>query len=231
MMRGMKRLSGAAAAVLLALVTGTAAAQQASAPAGCPSGPGRVAYINSQVILANTPGRAAAESSFAREMAGARGEVQQLQQQFDSSVATYNRTSVAMTPAARQQRETELRAQQQRIQQRAAELDSNMARRESELSGPIMQRVNAVIEGVRAECNLGMVFDAAAQGGGLITADRALDLSPMVIQRLQAAGALPTDTAAPAPSQAQPPAAQPATRDTTPPPTRRPTQPLRGRRP
>ncbi len=219
---------GTAATVLLALATGTAAAQQASgqAPASCPPN-AKVAFINSQVILANTPGRAAAESSFAREMAGARGEIQQLQADFDSSVAAYNRTSVAMTPAARQQRETELRAQQQRIQARAAELDTNMSRRESELSGPIMQRVNAVIEGVRAECNIGMVFDAAAQGGGLITADRALDLSAVVIQRLQAAGPIPADTSA-APA-AQPPAAQPAPRDTTT--SRRPAQPLRGRRP
>lgn len=216
----------AAAALILTLAAGTLRAQQPN----WPTGPLRLAYINSQVILANTPGRAAAESLFAREMAGARTEVQRLQAEFDSSVATYNRTSVAMTPAARQTREGELRAMQQRVQARAAELDSTMQQRESELSAPIMQRVTAMIEGIRAEFNVTMIFDVGAQSSNLISADRALDLTPLVIQRLQAAdaGASPNPAEAPAgPPAANPPATRPAPADTT----RRPAQPLRGRRP
>jgi len=225
----MQRIRVAVAALVLAFAARSAAAQQPSFP----TGPARIAYINSQVILANTPGRAEAESAFAREMAGARAEVQRMQADLDSAVATYNRTSVAMSPTARQQREADLRAQQQHVQDRASELDSTMQERESELSGPIMQRVRAVIEGIRAEMNISMIFDASAQGGALIAADRTLDLTPLVIQRLQAGGPTPmppTDTTTPpaaAPPAAAPPSTTPAPADTT----RRPAQPLRGRRP
>jgi hypothetical protein len=79
--------------------------------------------------------------------------------------------------------------------------------------------VNAVIEGVRAEFNYAMVFDVSAQGNPIVTADRSLDISTLVMQRLQAAGPgtpppLPPDSgAAPAAAPVRPaprPATQPA---------------------
>lgn len=214
----MKRVAWAAALTILAAVP--AVAQQPNF-----AGPVRLAYVNSQVILANTPGRAEAESAFAREMAGARAEVERMRAQLDSSVATYNRTQVAMTPQARQTREGELRAMDTRLRERASELDQTMQQREQELSAPLMRRVNDVLAGIRAELNLTMIFDVS-QGGAVVQADPAFDLTAMVIQRLQAAG--------PAPAAATPPPAaadttRPAPADTTRP--RPAAAPLRGRRP
>ena len=222
----MARVTGAAAVVaLLATAPAAARAQQPGAPVQ----PLRIAYINSQVILANTPGRSDAESTFVREMAQWRLEVQRLQQQLDSAVAEYNRTSPVMSPAAKTAKEGELRQLEQRARQRAAELDQQSQTREQELTAPIMRRVNAVIEGIRAEFNYSLIFDAAAQGGGLVTADQALDISPLVIQRLQAgAGAAVQPGGQPPLGPADSTRVrQPA--DTTRP--RPPAQPLRPRRP
>ena len=99
-----------------------------------------------------------------------------------------------------------------------------------------MQRVTAVIEGIRAEFNYSLIFDAAAQGSALVTADRTLDISPLVIQRLQAgAGAPPQGAVQPG---VQPPLAAPgaAADSTRPRPAAdtagaRPATPLRPRRP
>ena len=71
-----------------------------------------------------------------------------------------------------------------------SELKSEQARmeqRQAELIDPIQQRVQAVIEGVRAELNLAMIFDVAMMQGAMVAADRSLDVTPLVIQRLQAA--------------------------------------------
>jgi Skp family chaperone for outer membrane proteins len=184
--------------ILIALAAGNpASAQQIAAPN--PTTIPRLVWINSQAVLAATPGRAAAESLFTREMVGYRAEVQRLQAAFDSSVAEYNRAAPVMTPAAKTAREDQLRQMQQRNQARAQELDTQAQTREAELTAPIMQRVNAVIEGVRAEFNYAFVFDVAAQGNPIVTADRALDLTAFVIQRLQAAGDVaPPAGAAPA---------------------------------
>lgn len=225
-----RRIGVAIAALSAAALVGRLDAQQ---PAAAPA-PLRLAFINSQQILANTPGRAAAESLFTREMAGYRAEVQRLQTQLDSAMAEYQRTSVVLTPAARTARETEIRNLQQRAQQRAQELDQQAQSREAELTAPIMQRVNAVIEGIRAEFNYSMIFDAGAQVAVLVTADRALDITPLVIQRLQAAGPPPAgaDSGAVQPAAGQPPLAQPSQPPAPQPaqrpaqrPTQRPTQP------
>ncbi len=192
----MARLSRAAAGLVLAAALGTPAlAQQPGS-----NQPLRLAYINSAAILANTPGRAQAESLFAREMVGFRAEIQRLQQLLDSAQAEFTRTSVVMTPQARQTRLTEIQQMEQRTRQRAEELNQQAQAREQELTAPIMQRVTAVIEGIRAEFNYSFVFDVAAQGSPIITADRSLDISALVIQRLQAAGGAPPPAGAtPAP--------------------------------
>ncbi len=198
----MVRVLRAVPAALLAL--GLATGASAQQPGAAPAEPLKFAWLNSQTILAATPGRAAAESLFAREMAGARTEVQRLQSQLDTAVAEYQRASVTMTPAAKSQREEQLRQMEARNRQRAQDLDQQMSSRESELTAPLMQRVNGVIEGVRAEFNFAFVFDVAA-GSFIVTADRSLDITNLIIQRLQAGGPAP----APAPSTTPAPGGAP----------------------
>jgi outer membrane protein len=198
------------AALLALLLARGAAAQQPGQPAQTL----RFAYLDSRAVLAATPGRADAESLFAREMVGFRTEVQRLQAQFDTAVAEYDRTRTAMTPQASAQRAAQLRDMDQRTRQRAQELDQRAQQREQELTRPLMDRVNAVIEGVRAEFNYAFVFDVAANGNPIVTADRSLDITSVVIQRLQAAGTPPPGpAAAPVQPGGQPPLAAP--RDTT----------------
>jgi len=216
--RALRVILGAA---ILALAAPALRAQQPTTG----TSPLRLAWINSQAVLSATPGRAEAESTFNREMAGFRAEVQRMQQQLDSAVAEYNRASIAMTPAARQAREAQLRDQESRTRQRAQELDQQAQQREAELTAPIMQRVNAVIEGVRAEFNYSFVFDVAATGNPIVTADRTLDITPLVIQRLQAAGlppAAPDSSSAPASPTRPAPTGPAAVHPATPPPAPRP---------
>ena len=182
----MNRLTGAALAVLLAGVAAAPAAR-AQAP-GAPAQPLKLAFINSQLILANTPGRAEAESTFSRELAGYQARVQSLQSTLDSAVADYNRASLVLSPTAKAQREQQIRDLETRTRNQITDLQQRASAREQQLTAPIMARVQAVIEGVRAEFNYSMIFDASAQNGGLVSADRSLDLSQLVIQRLQAGG-------------------------------------------
>src|SRR5258708_3810415 len=160
----------------------------------------KFAFIDSRAVLAATPGRTDAESLFAREMVGFRGEVARLQAQLDSAVQEYQRSSAAMTPTARANRERELRDMDTRTRARAAELDQRAQQREQQLTAPIMQRVTAVIEGIRAEFNYSFIFDVAAQGNPILSADPALDITQAVIHRLHAAGTPP-----PAPPTLTPP--------------------------
>ena len=76
---------------------------------------------------------------------------------------------------------------QDRYTQRGTELNDRIQQRQQELFGPLNARIRAVIDGIRAEGNYAMIFDADAQGGGLISADPSLDITAKVLQRLQQA--------------------------------------------
>lgn len=176
----LSRLVVAVAAVLCA--TAPLAAQQPAA--ATPQQPSRFAWVNFQQVVANTPGFAQAESLLTTELSSARNEVQQLQVQLDSMVRAFDQQQIALSPSARQQRQQELRDTQARFQQRAQQLEEAYSERERELVGPIEQRARGVLEGLRAERNLAFIFDVSAPGSNIVTADPALNLTAVAIQRL-----------------------------------------------
>jgi len=152
-------------------------AQSASAPL-------RIAFINSREILQRTPGYAAAESTYMKEVESFRTEVQKLQQQLDSAVQAFDQQSIALSPAARQTKQRELQQMQQRMEQRTDELQTRARQREQELLSPIQTRVQSVIQGLRAELNYAMILDADAAGGLIAAADPSLNITARVLQRL-----------------------------------------------
>ena len=156
--------------------------------AAAQSGTGvKIGFINSRQILQQTPGYTAAESTFDREVKGFRDEVQKLQRQLDSAVQAFEQQSIALSPAAKQAKQKDLQAQQQRMEQRSTELQQRAQQREQELMAPIQARINAVIQGLRAEGNISVIFDADAQGGTIVAADPALNLTAKVLLRLRTA--------------------------------------------
>ena len=178
--------------VLVCLVTvlgGSAAAQN---PPATPARPtpaagqaSRLAFISSRTILDSTPGYAAAESTFFREFQAMRDEVQKLQQQLDSAVQAFDQASIALSPAAKDVKRRELQQLQDRITQRSSELDARARSRNQELLAPYQARINTIIQGIRAEGNYAIIFDADAQGNGIVAADPMLNLTSKVIERVR----------------------------------------------
>jgi outer membrane protein len=165
-------------AALVVVGTGSLAAQQAGTP--------KLAYVNTQAILKQTPGYVKAESTFTKELASYRVEVQKLQASLDSAASDFDQQSVMLSPTQRAAKRKDLQAQQQKLEQRTQELQQQAATRERELLDPIQSKVNSVIEGVRAAGNYAMIFDVSAPNNGIVTADKTLDLTQRVIQQLKA---------------------------------------------
>ena len=157
---------------------GSLAAQQAGNP--------KIAYVNTQAILKSTPGYVTAESTFTKELATYRVEVQKLQASLDSAASDFDQQSVMLSPTQRAAKRKDLQTQQQKLEQRTQELQQKAATRERELLDPIQTKVNSVIEGVRAAGNYAMIFDVSAPNNGIVTADKSLDLTQRVIQQLKA---------------------------------------------
>ncbi len=172
----------AVAVWLAALAAAPALAAAQAQPAAL-----KIAFVNSREILQRTPGYASAESTYLKDVQGYRDEVQRLQQQLDSAVQAFDQQSIALSPAAKQAKQRDLQALQQRMEQRSNQLQDQAQQRERELLSPIQARVKTVIEGIRAELNYSVVFDADSPGGGILSFDPALNITPRVLRRLQQA--------------------------------------------
>lgn len=160
----------------------------AAVPATAQQGAQKIGYINMQAVLRQTPGYAAAESLYTREAEGYRQEVQRLQSQLDSSASQFERDAVLLSPTARETRRKALQAQQDSLEQRFNAIRERAAARERELLDPIQQRVNTVVDGIRAEGNYALIFDVSSAYSNIVSADRSLDLTQRVIDRLKSAG-------------------------------------------
>ena len=191
----MRSLSRAAVVALAALLAPVAAHAQQSV---------KLAYINSQQILAQAPGRAEAEAQYEKEATGYRQQVQRMGDSLNALVAAYDKDAVTLSPAAKETRQKTIRDREASYQQRAQELEQKMNQRQAELVQPIMDKVQQVINEIRAEEGYTMIFDAAAASPVLVAADKNLDITDKVLARLRTTASAAPATPKPAGAQPQP---------------------------
>ena len=176
-----------------------AAATLALAPSAFAQAPVKLAYINSQKILADAPGRAEAEATYNREMATAREQLQRMDDSLKAMVATYEKDAPGLDSARRDARGKTIRDTEQAFSTRAADLNNQMQQRQADLARPLMDQVSHVLDEVRTQGGYTMIFDVGAQGSALVSADKSLDLTDAVLAKLKVLGPpKATSTTAPA---------------------------------
>lgn len=157
-------------------------------------------YVNTQAILQQAPGAAEARETWASELETYRSEVEQLRTEIDSLRSSLDRQRDVLDDSAESRREEEIQQKQQQLAQRVQELEQQAAQRQQELLNPILEQVQSVLQEIREEQGYTMVFDASA--AGLLVADPDLDITGLVIQRLQgqdAGASAPSQDGAPSP--------------------------------
>jgi outer membrane protein len=175
---------GAAAFTILA--AGTVAAQ----------GGLKIAYVNSQEIIAAAPGRAEAEAQIQKDMNSYRDQVQKMGDSLNTLIASYTKSESTLSEAARTAKQKEIQDKEREYQQRVQGLEQKAQQRQAELIRPIMEKINSIIEQVRSEEGYAMVFDAGNQSGVVVAADSTLDITDKVIARLKASGGSASNTPA-----------------------------------
>ena len=164
----------------------------------------KIAYIDSKVVMARAPGRQAAEDLFNKEMEASRTQVQKMGDSLQTMIADYQKVQATLAANVREQREAAIRKKQEDYQTRAGSLDQQLQQRQVELVKPIMDQIRKVLDDIRQEDGYAFILDAGADGGGIVAADRNLDITEKVISRLKpvpvtagAAAAKPDSTKAP----------------------------------
>lgn len=191
------------AACLALLAPATALTAQTGSP--CVNG-NKVALVNAQRILASIPAFVQAESLLAKEVDGYQADLAKQQASFDSARAAYSENATMLNAGAKSAAMKKLQDQNDALQKHATDLRAKADQRSAELVDPIRTRVQEVLDGMRAELNCSIVFDVSANAG-IASADKSLDLTDRVIDRLRAAaGPTPTPGKPPAGGGIKPPA-------------------------
>lgn len=154
----------------------------------------KFAYINSQVLLSNAPGRAEAQAQLEKELAAYRLQVQRMGDSLNALIADYRKQEAVLSPVAREARQKTITTREEEYQKRAQQMQEQAQQRNEALMQPIFERIQRVLEQVRAEDGYTMIFDVAASNGLVVAADRNLDITDQVAARLKAAGTARGDT-------------------------------------
>jgi outer membrane protein len=195
-MRLLSRASLFALATSL-IVAGTARAQTTQAS---PQVPVKIGYINSALLLQEAPGRAEAEAQFDREVGTYRQQLSRMNDSLTTLMAAFDRDAGKLDTTTRAVRGKAIRDRETEYQSRARGLDSTMQARQAQLVKPIMERVQSVIETIRAEDGYSMILDVGAQASVVVAADKRLDLTDRVLARLKSQGPPPASGAVPQPA-------------------------------
>jgi outer membrane protein len=154
----------------------------------------KIGYLNSQAIIAETPGAIEAQQLIQQERQRLDSRLQALNDSAAAMRDEYSRQSVLLSPEEKTRREDQLRQRLNALGQRAQILQEEAINRQQELMAPVMSRVEQVIEAVRNEGGYGIIFDT--ESGAMVAADTTLDLTSQIIARLKA----PADGGRPLPS-------------------------------
>ncbi|MDR3012932.1 MAG: OmpH family outer membrane protein [Chitinispirillales bacterium] len=171
MMRGLRNV---ALVFLAAAAFGSVSAQQL-----------KIGYVNSERIFTQFEGTRVAQEQFNREVARWEQEASQRQRQIMELREQLERQSLllsaerkkAIEDSLRQMMMTHERFLQEKFGQRGEVLTRN-----EQLTRPILERIQAIIERIAKDENYDFIFDHRA--GGLVFAKPAYDLTDRVLAQL-----------------------------------------------
>lgn len=181
------------ALALAAVLTGTAKAQQASF---------KIAYVNTAALLEAAPGRAQAESTFAKETDGYRAQLKSMGDSLNAVIASYQKAEPTLSATQKSSRQKSIQQMEQQFQDRQNELQQRASQRQNELMQPIMEQVKKVLDDIRTEDGYAMIIANDPGQSVIVSADKNLDITDRVVARLRTLSAPKpaANGAAPAPS-------------------------------
>ena len=201
-MRSMLRAACLAAAATTTMAG--AALAQGAAP--------KLAYVNTQAIMAQAPGRAEAEKRFEGELTANRDQAKRMSDSLNAMITEFGKAEPTMTAADKEARTKLIQGKQAEYQQRVRSMEEAAQKRQMEFFQPLMEQVEKILADIRREDGYAMIFDVGAQGAPIVAADTTLDITQKVIARLKSAPA----PAAPARPASVGPVAQPTGMSTRP---------------
>jgi len=118
-------------------------------------------HINTQEILLGLPEREQAQASIESRASEYEAEMTRMQQELQTKYAEYQSKSSTWPAAILEQKERELQAIDQGLQEFGATVQNELAQLEQELLMPMIERVQEAINNVGSENGFTYIFDTS----------------------------------------------------------------------
>jgi outer membrane protein len=190
-MRSFSRTACATLAVLT-LIFGFSRTTRAQS---APPAPFKIAFVNTNVLLDNAPGKTQAESTYARETRGYGDQLKKMSDSLNAMFASYQKLEPTLTATQKESKQKAMRDLQQQLQDKQQQLTQQAQQRQNELMAPIMEQVKKVLDDIRTEDGYAMIISGDPQL--ILSYDKNLDITDRVVARLKTIAAAPTKVGAP----------------------------------
>ena len=170
-------------ALLALLLTGFGAMAQTTAATPKPV---KIGYASVNYILSQMPEYKQIEKQLVEYEKQLTSQLQTQYQEFQQKMEAYNKTGNTLLPEIRQQKETELRDLQARIEQNQRDAQGLIQKKESDLLAPAYDKIQNNIDVVAKDNNFTHVLNSEVAGVPtlLYVADETQDISNLVLKKM-----------------------------------------------
>ncbi|MCK4385180.1 MAG: OmpH family outer membrane protein [candidate division Zixibacteria bacterium] len=147
---------------------------------------GRIGYIDSMRLRTEFEEFAEAQSKFDQDVQAWQDEAAQMKKTIDSLEADLEKISLILSEAKKKEKEDSLEAEKLNYQKFTNDIfgpGGKAEKRNAELTKPILDKINLVLEKIATEENFIMIFDSV--NGNIAYAKKSLDLTDLVLEELR----------------------------------------------
>ncbi len=154
-------------------------------PSSTSSQEGKIGYVDSMRLRTGFREFTDAQAKFDQDVKTWEDEAAQMRQSIDSLEKDLEKTALILSEAKRKEKEDSLAAQERRYQKFTNDVfgpGGKAEKRNAELTKPILDKINLVLEKIATEENIIMIFDSV--NGNIAYAKKNLDLTDLVLEEL-----------------------------------------------
>jgi outer membrane protein len=153
---------------------------------------GKIGWVDLDRILAEYAEFKEAEELFRKDAAVWEAEFDSMQDVYFSKLEDYKKQQLILNEERRKQREEELRTMEQTVMEAKNRLESQAEKRRAELTNPILQKIQEVVQGIATNEDYDFIFNASQiymtpagiQFAPIMYAKKKLDVTDRVFEEL-----------------------------------------------
>ncbi len=155
-------------------------------PSSTSSQEGRIGYVDSMRLRTECKEFTDAQAQFDQDVKGWQDEAAQMKKVIDSLKVDLEKTSLILSEAKKKEKQDLLDAEERKYQKLTNDIfgpGGKAEKRNAELTKPILDKINLVLEKIATEENFVIIFDSV--NGNIAYAKKDLDLTDLVLEELE----------------------------------------------